>query len=286
MNNGVKNTLETLSQILFLTFFAILVILVSLGIRQDFSAIKTAEFWTEVLVRLTITIVLFNVIYHIDMRNKTHDTDSRFYRAYATNRLRVKVIEDEDRYKDLDEAVESERQDLLEQKCDVLLHRYCTRLSYSKIINDKSIEELFDEFKVTQKKKKRVKLYKLIEEIRAGEITIKPINPQLFLRDKELVHIPDTSYDYSEFLLGVYRNAEKILWFIVCSVFIATITFSLTTVDFWTTFVSNFTLFLSAVVSAFMSASKDLKRKTAIYEKRNLFIKRRLNISVEYIKEQ
>jgi hypothetical protein len=261
-----------------------LVILVSLGIKQDFSAIKTTEFWTEVGVRLTITIVLFNIIYYIDIRNRTHDTDSRFFRAYATNRLRVKVIEDEDRYKELDEAVETERQELLEQKCDILLHRYCTRLSYVKIMNDKSIEELFEEHKVTNKKKKREKLYKLVEDIRAGEITIKPINPQLFLRDKELVHVPDSSYDYSETLASLWRNAEKILWFVICSVFIATLTFSLTTVDFWTTFVSNFTLFLSAVVSAFMSASKDVKRKTAIYEKRNLFIKRRLNISVEYEK--
>lgn len=280
----MKNITETLSQIFFLTLFAILVILVSLGIEQDFSVVGTVEFWTEVSIRLTITIILFNIIYYMDVRNRLHDTSSRFYKAYVTNRLRVKEIEKQKLYKQLDDAVKEENEELLQDKCNILLHRICTRINYDIAYSETDIEEIIKEYKVQPKRQK--KLTDLILCIRAGEIKIKqPVKADFFLNDKELAVIKPSSYDYSEVALSIRRNASKIITFTLCSVFIATLSFSLASVDFWTTFVTNFTLFLGAIVSGFSSAYKDVKLKTAIYEKRNRFLLRRLKLEVEYVEE-
>lgn len=280
-----NNFLETLSQIFFLGLFSVLVILTSLGITQDFTKIKTVEFWTEVSVRLTITIILFNIIYYMDKRNRMHDTSSRFYISYATNRLKVKEIEKKELYSALDEAVEKENKEMLEEQCNQLLHKYCTRVSYDIAISNKEISEILEEYKVLNKRRK--KLTALILKIRAGAIKLKHyVKADYFLNDKELAKIKSASYDYSELALSIQRNAIKAFTFTICSVFIATLSFSLVSVDFWTTFVTNFTLFLGAMVSGFASSYKDIKLKTAIYEKRNRFILKRLKISVEYIAEE
>lgn len=277
-----NNYLETLSQILFLGLFSILVILVSLGINQDFTAIGTVEFWTEVSIRLIITIILFNVIYYMDKRNRMHDTESRFYKAFATNRLKVKEIEKNELYSALDKAVEEENEELLEELCNQLIHRYCTRVSYNVAISDEEISKILEDYKVLPKRRK--KLTDLILKIRAGAIKLKHyVKADYFLNDKELAKIKTAVYDYSELALSIQRNTVKALTFTFCSIFIATISFSLVSVDFWTTFVTNFTLFLGAMVSGFASSYKDIKLKTAIYEKRNRFLLRRLQINIEYI---
>ena len=47
-----KHIFETTTKILFMFLFGIVVILISLGIKQDFSRLKTTIFWTEMLCQL------------------------------------------------------------------------------------------------------------------------------------------------------------------------------------------------------------------------------------------
>ena len=199
----------------------------------------------------------------------------------ATNRLRIKEIERLKLYKELDDAVKSENQEILKERCNVMLHRLTTRIDYDIVMEDVEIKELLKENNVLPKKKKR--LTKLIKRIRAGAIKIKhPIKSDYFLNDKELANLNPAEYNYSEVALVIRRNISKIITFLACSIIIATISFSFTTVDFWTTFVTNFTLLLGAMTSGFTRAYKDVQLKTAIYEKRNRFLIRRLEIGVEY----
>ena len=47
-----KHIVETATKIVFLILFAVIVVMISLGIKQDFSRLKTSEFWVEVGAQL------------------------------------------------------------------------------------------------------------------------------------------------------------------------------------------------------------------------------------------
>lgn len=280
----MKNYLETAVQIIFLAFFSILVILISLGIEQDFSKIQETSFWIEVALRLGITIIIFNVIYYMDRRNRMHNNKSRFFRAYATNRLRIREIENGKRYDELDVAVENKNKEILRDKINRKLHRLCTRANYEECITEEPIEYLIKRFRV---RKRRQLLFKiLVYRIRSGQIRVwRPVKAEMFLQDKELVFGRADNYDFNNVLSETTRNLKKAFTFLVCSILTATITFSFTNPNFWETLLTNITLFLGAMASGFMSSSSDIKRRTAIYEKRNSFLQRYLDITVEYKEE-
>ena len=279
----MKNTIETFVQILFIVLFGILVILVSLGIEQDFTRVKTTEFWVEVSAQLALTMIIFNIVHALDKNNRLHDEGSRFFSAYATNRLRIKEIEDQKLYDKLDVAVEEKNKETLIIKCNNKLHKLCSRVNYNDVISDEPIEYVIKKFRVLKKKQKKFK--KLVEKIRAGRIKVKTLNAEIFLHDKELLFEKREVYDYNSFMSELKRNTEKAITFLVCSVITATITFSFHSPNFWTALATNFTLFLGAAISGIFSSIKDVKRKTALYEKRNTFLHKYLDLKVEYKKD-
>lgn len=277
----MKNYLETTIQIIFLALFSVLVILVSLGIEQDFSKIYETSFWIEVLLRLGFTMIIFNVIYVIDRKNRMHNHKSRFFKAYATNRLRVREIENKKLYKELDEAVANKNKELLIEKINKKLHRLCTRVNYEDVTTEEPVEYLITTFKIFKRRRLRFKW--LVHRIRSGRVRIlRPIRSDMFLQDKELLFSNHEYYDFNNFFAETRRNVKKAITFLICSIITATISFTFINPNFWQTFIANVTLFLGATCSGFISSGDDIKRRTAIYEHRNSFIQRYLNITVEH----
>lgn len=285
----MKNIGETLLQIVFIVFAFILIMLISLGISWDFTQIKTLEFWVKVGSQTALVTTVFNFVYALDKRNKTHDGQSRFYKAYATNRIKIKIIHQKKLYDDLDNAVEQENLNILIEKCNNKLHKICTRINYEEIIGDNPIEEIIKEKRISTKRKflifrsdaKRIEI--LIKKIRGGSIRVKKIKADIFLQDKELgCYEKAKSYDYNEISEAISRNTSKIISYLIMTIVLASIVFGSYSINFWSVFVTNITLCLSSMVSAFLSSSKTVKHKTSVYEHRNDFLLRYLDIKDEY----
>ena len=134
-------------------------------------------------------------------------------------------------------------------------------------------------------KKREKKFTKLVEKIRGGSIRIKPLKAEVFLQDKEVLFEKAEKYDYSNFLVGLTDNTQKAFTFLIVSIITSTLSFSFVSPNFWTTLVTNLTLMIGATISGFASSIKDVKRKTALYETRNRFLHKYLDISVEYTEE-
>lgn len=275
-----KHIFETTSKIIFMLLFAAVVILISLGIKQDFSKLETLAFWIEVSAQLLVTMIIFNTVYSIDLDNRMHDKKSRFFSAYATNVMRIKEIENKKFYDNLDNAVGLKNKEILVKKCNDLLHKLCSRVSYDDIITNEHIEYIINKFRVAKKREK--KFTKLVKKIREGRIKIKPIKSEIFLQDKESLFSKEDVYDYSNFAYELKRNSIKMGTFLLCSIITATITFGFVSANFWSAFLTNSTLFLGATVSGFTSSSKSIKQKTALYEKRNQFLHKYLDLTIEY----
>ena len=277
-----NNVIETLSQFIFMLLLFIVVILVNLGITQDWSVISQEEFWIKVFFQLLVVMLVFNIIYKMSLRNRKHDTDSRFFKAYATNRLRRDLIAKNNLHDKLQVAVENKNQELLENKCNLLLHKVCTRIYYADVMNELSIEELATNFKVNEKK---IKLFeKVVLKIREGRVKIKKINPDCFKQDKELFFESTEIYDYNKTMYAVKENVRKMVTYTIITVLMATVSFSFASVSFWTAFVTNITLFISGAISGFTCANNDVSIRTSVYENRNSFLEQYLDLTIEYEK--
>lgn len=284
MEQKVKNVLETVAQGLLIFFTFILVVLISLGITFEFEKVSTWEFWVEVLGQFVLTMITFNIIYALERKKRTHDKSSRFFQAYATNHLKIRYIEKNKLYDDLDRAVEEETLLRVKDKCNKKLYKYCSRLTYDDVIGDESIEDILKAYRVLPKN--YGKLTKLILKIRAGEITVKKIESQSFLSDKELITSDFDKYDFSEFEVEFKRNLFKSATFIGLSFILAIIGFSFVFSNFLLALIKNTTFVCGGIVSGITSAIKNVKMRTGIYENRNKFLTRYLDVCVEYGKEE
>ena len=67
---------------------------ITLGIDLDFKRLLMLEYWAQVITQLIITMIIFNMVSNSHYRTKARNEKGRFFIAYATNRIRVKEIED------------------------------------------------------------------------------------------------------------------------------------------------------------------------------------------------
>jgi hypothetical protein len=290
-----KNILETTTQFLFITFMFVVVIIVSLGLTLDFERIKTVSFWIETALQFIMSMTVFNTIYGLSKRNKIHDTSGRFYKAYATNRLRIKHLEENKMYKQLDEACEKENKERLIKKCNDKLYRICSRICYDDVIGETPIEELITFYKVAENKHlffskyrnnfQKHKFEKLVKKIRNGNIRIKPVKSVSFLQDRENYSKHYDNYDLNVYVENLERNTKKAFTFLLSSFVIAIIGFSFYSPNFLKTLLTNITLILSACVSGFRHANETVRFHTALYEHRNSFLHKHLDIKIEYKEE-
>ena len=276
-----NNYVHTISELVFIVLGFFLVILISLGISLDFSRIKTAIFWVEVLGQFGLTMVTFNFVYYLDRKNRMHNKESRFYNAWATNRLRVTKIENDKLYEQLDQAVEEENLLRLKKKCNNKLYKLCSRVDYDEVTDlTKTPEAICKEYRVVEKYQK--KMIKLIDNIRGGRVKVKKITAQVFLIDKELHLSRGDEYDFNNATVELERNGAKAVTFFACSILSASVLFSLAMPNFWISLFKNATFIFGAIISGFSSSIKNIKLRTSIYERRNVFLQRYLNLTEKY----
>ena len=107
----------------------------------------------------------------------------------------------------------------------------------------------------------------------------------MFLKDKELFLRDKKKYDYNSFVMWLTRNGKKIGTFLLFTIIGATTTFSFVSPNILKAILTNLSLILGAIVSAFISSQDDIKFKTGIYENRNDFYEEYLEVKVEFTPE-
>ncbi len=275
---------ETLSKIALTVFLFIAMMLITLGIELDFSKLLTFSYWITVATQLAFVMIVYNLVCTTHGRTKARNIKSRFYIAYATNVLRVKEIENNNLYLPLSEAVEEENEEIYKRKCNEKIHAITSRFGYEEIVkNIDNLDELFETCKISNRQAKRLK--KVAYKAVSGGYRCVRIKDKMFLKDKELI-----PHDKSMIALNVANdklkgNAMRMIMFLVPTIILNVIAYHYTSVDFWTWFVTNLTLCISAVVSGFYEAQREIRSRTAMYEERNAFLKRYLNLDMVYENE-
>lgn len=274
--------IESVINIIFIILAFVIITLITLGVNYDLTKISNWTFWVETFGKLALTLIVYNYTFSVIKSSKENIRASRFFQAFATNVLKIKKLEEEKLYKELDIAVEEENQERLIKYINVKLHRFCTRLNYNDVFEyQDDFDGLVKHFMVAPKRVKRLK--KLFDKILQSNVRIHEINSDLFLRDKELAKFNTNEYDYNVLAYKGKNNVGKGLTFLVCSVLTVILSFNPSYPNLLTALLTNSTLIVGASVSGLTFANKTIKRNTAMYEMRNRFLSRRLNIDVEYV---
>jgi hypothetical protein len=273
--------LETLIKLAFIALLFVVVMLVSLGVELDFTRLADVDYWVQVSLKLVFTMIVFNMVCTSHVRTKSRNENSRFFLAYATNNMKIKEIQNNDLYDALTDAVKLENEDLYIKKCTSKLRNVSMRLTYEEVLeNIDNLPELANKYKIVGKHYK--KLEKVAYKVVSGKYHIKEVKDTMFLRDNELNYKDDSLITFSVVKDKVGGNISKVIIFMVVSMFLQILIYQFYMPDFWTWFITNLTLFIGAVVSGFFEANREIRLKTAMYEERNAFLKRRLNINVVY----
>ncbi len=282
MNFNKNEILETLAKIGFMVLLLVVVMLITLGIDLDFKRLLSLEYWVQVFMQLIITMIVFNMVATSHLRTKSLNKNGRFFISYATNRLRIEEIEKNSLYDKLTEVVELENQEIYIKKCNDMLHKISFRLNYNEVIdNINDIDSLTEKYKINKNHRKK-QLIKVANKIFSGKVRIVKIKDDMFLRDRELNTTEKSLIGLNTAKDKFKGNIYKMSTFLIVSMLLQIITYTYVQVDFWTWFITNLTLFVSAIVSGFYEANREIRLKTAMYEERNAFLKRRLSINVVY----
>ena len=280
----MKSILQTVVQFAFCIVMFIFTFLVTLGIRADFSILKTTEYWIQVSISTVLMIFVYNMIYVIDQRNRSANKQSRFYIAFQTVKIRTELISRNNLYGKLEQAVKEENADRYRNACNAKLHKLTSRFGYDEIVSlsEEEFAPFLEKFLIRGRSAKR--LFKLFGKIKEGKIKIKTLQAEPLLKDKELgkTNSPET-LDYSDSRYETKRNVFKIASFIATSVIMSVISFVFTYMNFWQALLTNTVLFFGSAISGFYSSVAKTNFKTAVYENRNAFFERRLGLSDKFL---
>lgn len=226
----MNNILKSAANLIFALLALIFVIIVSLGVGLDFSQLKTAAFWLEVFIKWVLTMVIFNIVAEYDSTQRAHNKKGRFYLAFATLSIRIKLIHRGKRYDELTAALQKKNDDRLKELWTKRIHKACTHLCYDDIfLNSMPAEELAQKVRLTNKRKIK-RLAKLCDQIRSGAefkyfrlFPYKPIKEEYFLKDNELSKISTDEFAYSHGKATFQRNISKSFSFLLVSIITAVI---------------------------------------------------------------
>lgn len=278
------SVLQTVVQIAFLIVAAIVSILITLGTTLDWGKLASWNYWVEIIARMVVSLIIFNVIFEMDQRNRRRIKDSNYYATIATTKLKIQRIFAEQRFDDLDRAVAEENQARFEVAANVMLHKVTARVSYKDIdfanLDDASIDNLCRKMLMGERRKKKLK--KCLSKVADGRVKFEEVTAEEILRDEEIEKDGHIALHVNYKHLAIKRNVSKAINYLVTSVVLATIGFSFYKPDFWPLLAANATLFLGAMTSGFMQSIGHTRLRTEVFQLRNEFLVRRMNINDKY----
>lgn len=273
---------RVLAQGAFILLALVFVIIYTLGFTFDWTKLREPGFWVEVAVRLGATMAIYNAMFSIDSSTRRLATSGRYYEVLATNRIRVDRIYRENLFGALDEAVKAENEERKKRAVNRVLRRVSSRLSYEDVIDQpaEKLDEICKAYLLTDKQK--AKLKKTLRKIYSGGVKYEAITADDLLIDKE--HDKDRreslKVDLGAFVLK--QNIIKAVMFVLTTIAMSAISRAETNLDLVYVIISNAVLVGGACASAIAMSYNYLKLRTSVFERRNIFLSKRLGLTDEF----
>lgn len=280
-----KDWFNTAVQFALIIFGFILLVLISAGIRFEFERLKDLDFWFDVLLRLAITLILFNLVFSIDLKNRRGNKQNRYYYVMATKQMKIKHIKDNNLFEDLGKAVDEENQERYEQRCTYLLHKVSVRIAYEDLPKEKTdmgewLAEIKEKFLLSDKDLRRVK--KVALKILNGKVKIQKLTADdvlNFLGEEKSANKPIV-FNSADEIRNI--NCYKTLTFMFSVAAMTVLSYEPTWTDVIYNIVVNFSLLSGAAVSGGFSAGNFLRKQTEVLERQNNMLVKRMGIMTEY----
>lgn len=280
---------RTITQILFIVIAFIVSIIVANGFSLDFTKIWSWEFAVEVLSKLIITLLTYNIVFSMDSQNRRRAGNTSYFITVMTNRERIDKIYKDNRIAELDEVLKKYNEESYIKACNRKLHNYSSRISFDKLNLElgliKEIKaDIKERFKLSGRTLRRIS--RVIKKIQSGKIKFEKVEADDILVDKDEKNDKQVSMILNTGTFILKQNLIKAVTFLLGVVFMTVINPNNGDINIWVEIAKNSTLLLGGIVSAMTLSANYIKMRTDTFELRNRFLLNRMKLddTFEYTK--
>lgn len=280
-----KNTFNTIITVAFVLLAFVLLVLLSAGIRLEFDRLADGEYWANIIIRLAIMLLLYNVIFVFDLQKRKAEQGTAHYLAVGTKQLRVNRIKRENMFDRLGEAVEAENDERYRATCTNLINKVCLRLRYEDLPAEKAdlnkwLADTKERLYLGDRDLKKVK--KVVLKILNGKVQYEKLTADDILDMLGEANVHSDAITFQSAVIVRRQNFIKALTFLAGVVAMTVFRYYPTWTDFLFDIIINATLLVGATYSAIINSKSFLKRKTSVVENQNIFLSKRMGLTDEY----
>lgn len=280
-----KNTFNTIITVAFVLLAFVLLVLLSAGIRLEFDRLADGEYWANIVIRLAIMLLLYNVIFVFDLQKRKAEQGTAHYLAVGTKQLRVNRIKRENMFDRLGEAVEAENDERYRATCTNLINKVCLRLRYEDLPAEKAdlnkwLADTKERLYLGDRDLKKVK--KVVLKILNGKVGCEKLTADDILDMLGEANVHSDAITFQSAAIVRRQNFIKALTFLAGVVAMTVFRYYPTWTDFLFDIIINATLLVGATYSAIINSKSFLKRKTSVVENQNIFLSKRMGLTDEY----
>lgn len=281
-----KNTFNTIITVAFVLLAFVLLVLLSAGIRLEFDRLADGEYWANILIRLAIMLLLYNVIFVFDLQKRKTERATAHYIAVGTKQLRVNRIKRENLYAELGAAVEAENSERYRNTCTNLINKVCLRLRYEDLPTEKCdlekwLSDKKEELYLSEKDTKKVK--KTVLRVLNGKVHYEKLTADDILDMLGEVNTHNDAITFQSATVIRRQNFMKACTFLAGVVAMTVFRYYPTWTDFVFDIIINATLLVGATYSAILNSKSFLKRKTLVVDNQNIFLSKRMGLTDEFV---
>lgn len=280
-----NNTFNTIVTVAFVLLAFVLLILMSAGISLEFDRLVDVNYWINILIRLVVMMLLYNVIFTFDLQQRKNEPNTAHYIAVATKQLRINRIKRENLFAELGKAVDAENEERYATECTRRLHRVSVRIDYNDLPKEKCdltkwLAEIKEKYLINDKDLKR--LEKVALKILNGKVKIRKLTADDIL---DMLGDDNEKNDVIIFRSSVlirYQNLIKAAMFLLGVTAMTVFRWHPSWTDIIFDIIINSTLLIGATYSAIINAKCFLKRKTIVFNNQNILLAKRMGLIEEY----
>ncbi len=280
-----KNTFNTIVTVAFVLLAFVLLILMSAGISLEFDRLADINYWINILIRLVVMMLLYNIIFTFDLHQRKNEPNTAHYIAVATKQLRVNRIKRENLFVELGKAVDTENEERYAAECTRRLHRVTVRVNFDDLPTEKCdltkwLADIKEKYLINDKDLKRLK--KVVLKILNGKVKIRKLTADDIL---DMLGDDNEKNDVIIFRSGVlirYQNLIKAAMFLIGVTTMTVFRWHPSWTDIVFDIIINSTLLIGATYSAIINAKYFLKRKTIVFNNQNILLAKRMGLTEEY----
>jgi hypothetical protein len=280
-----KNTFNTIVTVAFVLLAFVLLILMSAGISLEFDRLADVNYWINILIRLVVMMLLYNVIFTFDLQQRKNEPNTAHYIAVATKQLRINRIKRENLFAELGKAVDAENEERYATECTRRLHKVSVRVNFEDLPKEpcdisKWLTEMQEKYLINEKDLKRLENVAL--KILNGKVKIRKLTADDILDMLGDDNEKNNAIIFCSNVLIRYQNLIKAAMFLLGVTAMTVFRWHPSWTDIVFDVIINSTLLIGATYSAIINSKFFLKRKTIVFNNQNTLLAKRMYLTEEY----